>query len=138
MSDPTAPATRPEFEWDDEDLPASYRPPSPVDDEAETEIEPSSTPDLTFTTTVVEWRGPAPYHFLVAPEPEAEWLAEVMREVTYGWGMIPVTGVVGGTEFTTSIWPRQGAFYLPLKDAVRHAEGIELGDTVTVALTLRR
>lgn len=94
--------------------------------------------DLVFTAPVVEWRGPAPFYFLVAPDPEAEWLTEVMREVTYGWGMIPVTGVVGETEFTTSLWPRQGTFYVPLKDAVRAAEGIELGDAVTVALTLRR
>ncbi|WP_298748036.1 DUF1905 domain-containing protein [uncultured Serinicoccus sp.] len=94
-------------------------------------------PDLEFTGEVVEWRGPAPFHFLVTPPEESEWLTEVMREVTYGWGMVPVSGRVGGTDFTTSLWPRQGAFWVPLKDAVRRAEGIELGDTVTVGLTIR-
>lgn len=94
-------------------------------------------PDLEFTAEVVEWRGPAPYYFLVTPPEESEWLADVMPEVTYGWGMIPVTGVIGYTEFTTSIWPRKGTFWVPLKDAVRASEGIELGDLVTVQLRIR-
>lgn len=94
-------------------------------------------PDLEFTAEVVEWRGPAPFHFLVTPPEESEWLTDVMPEVTYGWGMIPVTGVIGDTEFTTSLWPRKGTFWVPLKDAVRAAEGIELGDLVTVQLTIR-
>lgn len=97
----------------------------------------SEAADLEFTGEVVEWRGPAPFHFLITPPEESEWLTEVMREVTYGWGMVPVTGRLGGTRFTTSLWPRQGAFYVPLKDAVRRAEGVELGDTVTVGLTIR-
>ena len=64
--------------------------------------------DLEFTGEVVEWRGPAPFHFLVTPPEESEWLQEIMRDVTYGWGMIPVTGRVGETDFTTSLWPRKG------------------------------
>jgi hypothetical protein len=94
-------------------------------------------PDLEFTAEVVEWRGPAPYYFLVSPPEESEWLTDIMRDVTYGWGMIPVTGRIGGTEFTTSLWPRKGTWWVPLKDAVRAAEGIDLGDVVTVALTVR-
>jgi hypothetical protein len=93
--------------------------------------------DVEFSGEVVEWRGPAPYHFLVTPAEESAWLADIMRDVTYGWGMIPVTGRIGGTEFTTSLWPRQGAFWVPIKDAVRSAEDIDLGDVVTVALTIR-
>lgn len=94
--------------------------------------------DLEFSGEVVEWRGPAPYHFLVAPPAEAEWLRDIMRDVTYGWGMIPVTGWIGDTEFTTSLWPRKGgSFWVPLKDAVRAAEGIELGDVVRVRLSIR-
>lgn len=93
--------------------------------------------DLEFSGEVVEWRGPAPFYFVVAPAEESQWLTEIMRDVTYGWGMIPVTGRVGETEFTTSLWPREGAWWVPLKAAVRRAEGIELGDTVTVALTIR-
>ena len=93
--------------------------------------------DLEFSAEVVEWRGPAPFHFLVTPPEESAWLGDIMREVTYGWGMIPVTGRIGTTRFTTSLWPRQGSFWVPVKDAVRAAEGIELGDVVTVGRTIR-
>lgn len=94
-------------------------------------------PDLEFTAEVIEWRGPAPFYFLRTPPEESEWLTAIMREVTYGWGMVPVSGRIGGTDFTTSLWPRQGSFYVPLKDAVRRAEQIDLGDRVTVALAIR-
>ena len=93
--------------------------------------------DLKLVGEVVEWRGPATYHFVVAPPEESAWLTEIVRGVTYGWGMIPVSGRIGGTSFTTSLWPREGRWWIPLKDAVRRAEGIELGDVVTVELTVR-
>lgn len=94
-------------------------------------------PDLEFTGEVVGWRGPAPFHFVVVPPDEAQWLQDISQDVTYGWGMIPVTVRVGATVFTTSLWPRKGAFVVPLKDAVRAAEDVEPGDVVTVSLWIR-
>lgn len=91
-------------------------------------------PDLQVSGEVVEWRGPAPFHFLVIRGEEAEFLTDIRAQVTYGWGMVPVSGLIGDTHFTTSLWPRGSAYYLPLKDAVRSAEGFALGETVTVAL----
>ena len=48
--------------------------------------------------------------------------------------MIPVAGTLGSTLFTTSLWPKDGSYVVPLKDAVRRAEDVELGDVVTVQL----
>ena len=90
--------------------------------------------ELEFSGEVYSWRGPAPYHFVAVPEPERTELADVARLVSYGWGMIPVTGRIGDTDFTTSLWPRDGGYVVPVKDAVRRAEGIELDDVVTVVL----
>ena len=59
-----------------------------------------------------------------------------MRFVTYGWGMIPVRGRIGDTDFTTSLWPKDGAYVVPVKTRVRKAEAIDVGDTVTVRLTI--
>ena len=92
---------------------------------------------FTVVAEVFEWRGPAPFHFVALDAAQAAEIAEMAREVTYGWGMIPVTGRVGRTSFITSLWPKEGTYYVPLKDAVRNAEGIELGDRVTVQLDLR-
>ena len=50
--------------------------------------------------------------------------------------MIPVRVRIGNTEWTTSLWPKDGRYVVPLKAAVRRAERIDLGDVITVCLTL--
>lgn len=90
--------------------------------------------ELGFTGTVWEWRGPAPYHFVTVPEDESAAIRTAAAAVTYGWGMVPVTCEVGATRWTTSLWPKDGAYVVPLKDAVRARERIEVHDEVTVRL----
>jgi Domain of unknown function (DUF1905) len=90
--------------------------------------------ELTVTGEVWFWRGPAPYHFVTVCDDEADLLKALAPEVSYGWGMIPVAASIGATTFKTSLWPKDGAYVVPLKDAVRAAEAIELGDVVTVRL----
>ena len=92
--------------------------------------------ELAFSGEVWEWRGPAPYHFVWVPEDDAESIQETAAAVTYGWGMIPVTVTVGDTAWTTSLWPKDGRYVVPLKDRVRRAEGIELGMVVDVRLSI--
>ena len=92
--------------------------------------------ELDFEGAVYQWRGPAPYFFVRVPEPEADALHDVAH-VSYGWGMIPVTARVGSTEWTTSLWPKDGGYIVPLKDAVRRAEDIEDGDVIGIGLDVR-
>jgi Domain of unknown function (DUF1905) len=92
--------------------------------------------DLEFTADVWSWRGPAPYHFLTVPEDESAELQEAAALVTYGWGMIPVEVRIGSTRWTTSLFPKDGGYVVPLKDLVRKAEGIDVGDTVSVRLAV--
>ena len=89
---------------------------------------------LRFAGELWYWRGPAPYHFVTVPEREAADIAAVARSVSYGWGVVPVAAEVGRTAWTTSLFPKDGGYLLPVKDRVRRAEGLELGDVVTVAL----
>ena len=91
---------------------------------------------LEFSGPVYEWRGPAPHHFVDVPEAEAGMLESVSEMVTYGWGMIPVVVEIGATEFTTSLWPKDGGHIVPLKAEVRRKENIELGDVIEIALTI--
>ena len=93
--------------------------------------------DFVFSANVWEWRGPAPYHFVAVPEDIAAEIKEMASAVTYGWGMIPVSGKIGSTSFTTSLWAKNGTYAVPLKDAVRKAEGISIDDTVSIELSLR-
>lgn len=92
--------------------------------------------DLGFTGGIWHWRGPAPYYFVTVPERECLDLYEVAAAVTYGWGMIPVRARIGSTDWRTSLFPKNGQYVLPLKDAVRRAEEIGEGDTVAVRLTV--
>ena len=59
------------------------------------------------------------------------------NDVTYGWGMIPVTVRIGETEFDTSLFQRSGRFVVPIRDVVRNTESLELGDEVHVELRIR-
>jgi uncharacterized protein DUF1905 len=92
--------------------------------------------DLEFTGDIWHWRGPAPFYFVTVPDDESLHLHAVAKAVTYGWGMIPVRARVGATEWTTSLFPKDGLYVVPVKDAVRRAEGLDEGDTVTVRLTV--
>lgn len=92
---------------------------------------------INFSAVIWYWRGPAPFYFVtVSPEP-SEALNAISTEVSYGWGMIPVTAKIGETEWTTSLFPKDGAYIVPLKDAVRWAEGIDEGDEISIRLAVR-
>jgi hypothetical protein len=90
--------------------------------------------NLEFSGEMWFWKGPAPWHFITVPEAESGDLEATSAVVSYGWGMIPVTAQIGGTGWTTSLFPKDRAYVVPVKAWVRKAEGLELGDLVTVRL----
>jgi hypothetical protein len=53
-----------------------------------------------------------------------------------GFGSVKVVVRVGGTTWRTSVFPdtASGCFVLPIKRAVREAQGVEAGDSITVTL----
>lgn len=91
---------------------------------------------LDFSGEIIYWRGPAPYHFVQVPEEQSAAIEDVSTALTYGWGCIPVKARIGSTEFTTSLFPRDDMYVVPVKVAVRKAEGLELGDAVDVRIVL--
>ena len=92
--------------------------------------------DLEFSGEIWYWRGPAPHHFVTVPDEECGALEAVARQVTYGWGMIPVAARIGKTAWKTSLFPKDGLYIVPLRLNVRRTEGLDVGDTVTVRLTV--
>jgi hypothetical protein len=91
---------------------------------------------LDFNGEVVLWKGPAPYVFVAVPQAEARDIQAVASLVTYGWGVIPVAVRIGETEWTTSLFPRDGGYLVPIKVAVQKAEDVEVGDVVAVELKI--
>jgi hypothetical protein len=91
---------------------------------------------LNFQSEVIYWRGPAPFFFALLPAAEAEAVRSVARRVSYGWGVIPVDAEIAGTRFTTSLFPKNHTYLVPLKVAVRKEIGATAGDVVSVQLWL--
>lgn len=91
---------------------------------------------LDFDGEVFYWRGPSPFHFVAVPEEESAEIHAVAAQVTYGWGVIPVDAQIGATRFSTSLFPKDGGYVVPLKTDVRRSQSLELGDTVRVTLTI--
>lgn len=92
--------------------------------------------DVEFSGELFFWRGPAPWHFVTVPEDDSRELDATCASVSYGWGMIPVTARIGGTGWRTSLFPKDGRYLVPVKAGVREAEGITVGDIVTVRLVV--
>lgn len=94
---------------------------------------------------VIETRGP----LIKWSGDKASWFfivlsGDVVGEIHYaamgrtgGFGSVKVRATIGDTTWETSLFPSKesGGFVLPVKVAVRKAEGLAEGDAV--ALTLR-
>lgn len=91
---------------------------------------------LRFNGEIWFWKGPSPFHFVTVPEEQSAAIESVSALVSYGWGVIPVAARIGGTDWTTSLFPKDGGYVLPLKDAVRRSERLALGDNVAVRLEI--
>ena len=92
---------------------------------------------IQFDATIWYWRGPAPWFFVTVPDQQRDDLRAISGFVTYGWGMIPAKVRIGKTEWTTSLFPKDGNYIVPIKASVRQAENLEEGDKVTVQLEVR-
>jgi hypothetical protein len=89
---------------------------------------------IAFQGEIISWRGPAPFLFVAVPEEHVGEVGYAARLASYGWGCVPVEARIGATDFTTSLFPRQGGYLLPVKVAVQKAEGIGLGDWAEVVI----
>ena len=91
---------------------------------------------MEFEGEIIEWRGPPPYLFVPVPEDHVGEVRFAAHEASYGWGCVPVAARVGEIDFTTSLFPRDGTYLLPIKVAVQRAAGVGLGDRVNVMMRI--
>ena len=92
--------------------------------------------EISFTAEIIEWRGPAPYLFAPIPEQQSREIKDVAKQVTYGWGVIPVSVTIGATTLMTSLFPKDGGYLLPIKVAMQRAEDIGLGDFISAKISI--
>jgi len=72
--------------------------------------------------------------FAKVPDKQAEQIKEVSEMLTYGWGVIPCTVTIGKTSATTSLFPKDGGYLVPIKVALSKPENIGLGQSVKIQL----
>ena len=95
-----------------------------------------------FTSTLIEWRGPAPFYYLPVPTDASQEIKSMAAQLTYGWGVIPVTVTAHDPQgnpvtWTTSLFPREGVYLIPLKSAVnKQLGGVVVGQSVAVELAI--
>ncbi|MBA3055352.1 MAG: DUF1905 domain-containing protein [Sphingomonadales bacterium] len=100
------------------------------------------TERITFTGPLLCWATASggKWHFVTITGSAAEALSAtaLMRRlegVGRGWGSLRVTVTAGDTRWQTSVFPQKGeGWLLPVKAAVRKAEGLAEGDEVAVML----
>jgi hypothetical protein len=76
--------------------------------------------------------------FVSLPAELSDEIRELADGPRRGFGSLRVRITVGGSTWTTSIFPdgRRNCYVLPVKRAVRKAEGLDAGDIATVTVEL--
>ena len=91
---------------------------------------------IAFEGEIIHWRGPAPWLFVPVPAALVGEVRYAARLASYGWGVVPVEARIGETRFTTSLFPRDDTYLLPVKVAVQKGAGVGLGDRVRVTMRI--
>ncbi|MCM0620827.1 DUF1905 domain-containing protein [Nocardioides bruguierae] len=79
--------------------------------------------------------APGTWAFCTLPEDVGEEVC-LLSGPRRGFGSVRVQVEVGRSAWSTSVFPGSDGFVLPLKKAVRRAEGLEPGDLAHVRLRL--
>jgi len=76
--------------------------------------------------------------FVSLPADASEEIRELAGGTRRGFGSLRVRVTVGGSTWTTSIFPdsARGTYVLPIKRRVREAEALDAGDVATVEIEL--
>jgi len=90
--------------------------------------------EYAFESTVWKVDDPGTWHFTTVPFDLSDEMEERHRDRAGGFGSLKVRVRVGATTWTTSLFPsRQAeAYVLPVKRAVREAEGLHDGSPLRV------
>lgn len=91
---------------------------------------------IEFEGKIFYWRGPAPFLFVAVPEEPSRDLKAISARVTYGWGVIPVLVRIGNTKWTTSLFPKDGRYLVPVRMSVQKSENLAEGDDVAVRIEI--
>lgn len=78
------------------------------------------------------------WHFVSVPEEVADDIEAMFGHRAAGFGSLRVEVAIGSSTWQTSIFPdaKRATYVLPVKKAVRKAEGLDAGSTARVRLAV--
>lgn len=95
--------------------------------------------EVDFEARLWRWDARADVNWIFVHLPQD--VSDHIRDLTdgrpsRGFGAVRVSVLVGTSRWRTSIFPggQDGKYSLPVKKSVRRAEGVDVGDRVTVRL----
>ncbi len=95
---------------------------------------------VTFDGELWHWdaRRSDSWTFVSLPADASEEIRDLTGGSRRGFGSLRVRVTVGGSTWTTSIFPASGdgGYVLPVKRPIRRAEALAAGDTATVTAEL--
>jgi hypothetical protein len=76
--------------------------------------------------------------FVTVPPDLSEAVRAIPRPPSPGFGSVKVNATIGGSRWSTSIFPESESrcYVLPVKRPIRTAEGVDVGDAVAVRFDL--
>lgn len=91
-----------------------------------------------FQAELWMYTGKAAWYFVTLPHEVADEIEERTAATTRGFGSVRVEVTVGSTTWQTSVFPdsKSESYALPMKRAVREAEGLVDGRVVDLTLRL--
>lgn len=98
----------------------------------------ASSTSYSFAAELWEWESKTSWFFLSLPEGDADDIEERFSRTAPGFGSIRVEVSIGDTTWRTSIFPStsERTYVLPVKKAVRSAEGLAPGVQARVELSI--
>ena len=96
------------------------------------------TPHYSFEAEVWLYQGRDPWHFASLPADVSDAIEARTIDRKVAFGSVRVNVRIGQTTWATSLFPDKESqgYVLPLKKAVRVAEGLSEGDVVSLELEL--
>lgn len=94
------------------------------------------SPRFSFSAALWEWESNASWYFLSVPDEVADDIEERFGQRAGGFGSIRVEVTIASTTWRTSVFPdnKRKTYVLPVKKAVRTAEGLGAGSIAAVEL----
>jgi hypothetical protein len=90
--------------------------------------------EISFTSHMIEWRGPAPYYFIPVPMEQSAQIKSIASAITYGWGVVYTHATIGETTWKTTLMPKDGLYLLPIRKEFRLNLKLEENQDIKVQL----